>query len=95
MKKLEKLAIEKGKPLERIILPMVNRFGVVDTAKKLGYAPSTISKWLEDNGYVSSTTWGKATTAQEHADIDAAHDRINELRALAGQPSIEEEVESW
>lgn len=95
MKKLEKLAAEKGKPLDRIILPVVNRLGVVEGARKLGFAPSTISKWLDDHGYVPSTTWGKATTAQEHADIDAAHDRVNRVREAAGLPSIEQEVESW
>lgn len=94
MKKLEKFAAEKGKPLDRIIPPLVNRVGVVKAGEKLGFSPSTISKWLTDNGYVSSTTWGKATTASEHADIEAAHDRVNAARALAGQPSIEQEVEA-
>lgn len=94
MRKLEKLAVEKNKPLERIILPLVNRVGVVEAAKQLGYAPSTISKWLTDNGYAPSTTWGKATSAQERADIEAAHDRVNQVRQAEGLPSIEEEVEA-
>lgn len=94
MKKLEKLAVEKG-DLNRIIPPLVNRMGVVKAAEKLGYAPSTISKWLSDNGYVASTTWGRATTAQERADIAAAVERVNLERVAAGLPTIEEEVESW
>lgn len=94
MKKLEKYAAEKGKPLERIIPPLVNRLGVVEAARKLGFAPSTISDWLKDNDYVSSTTWGKAPSAQERADIEAAHDRVNQVREAAGLPSIEQEVEA-
>lgn len=91
MKKLETLAQERGKPLERIIPPEVNRYGVVGAAKKLGYAPSTISKWLDDNGYVSSTTWGKAITPQERADIDRVVAQVNAERVAAGLPTIEEE----
>lgn len=95
MKKLEKLAAEKGKPLDRIIPPLVNRFGVVLTAEKLGYAASTISKWLQDNNYESMTIWQKKVTPQEAADIQRAHDEVNAWREEQGLPSIEQEVESW
>lgn len=95
MKKLEKFEAEKGKSLERIIPPLVNRIGVVEAAKKLGFAPSTISKWLFDHDYVASTTWSKKTTPSEKADIERAHDSVNAWRAEQGLPSIEEEVESW
>lgn len=92
-KTLEQLAIEKGKPLERIIPPIVDRWGVVEGAKKLGYSPSTISKWLDDNGYVSRTTWVKAVTPQERADIDAAVERVNARRIAEGLPTLEDEAE--
>ena len=92
---LKTIEQERGKPLDRIIPPLVNRVGVVEAGKKLGISAATVGKWLKDNGYAPSTKWGKATTAQEHADIEAAHDRVNAARALAGQPSIEAEVESW
>lgn len=92
-KKLGQLAVEKGKPLERIIPPIVDRWGVVEGAKKLGYSPSTISGWLKDNGYVSRTYWQKGVTPQERADIDAAAERVNARRIEQGLPTLEEEEE--
>lgn len=92
---LKAIEQERGKPLDRIIPPLVNRLGVVETGRKLGISAATVGKWLKDNGYVASTTWGKATTPQERADIEAAHDRVNLVREAAGLPSIEQEVESW
>lgn len=81
MKKLDKLAVEKGKSLDWIILPEVNRSGVIGAAKALGFAPSTISNWLTANGYVSRTTWQKDTTPEEKAQIDAAGERIDAYQA--------------
>lgn len=92
-KTLEQLAVEKGKPLERIIPPVVDRWGVVEGAKRLGYSPSTISGWLKDHGYSSRTTWQKAVTPAERADIDAAAERVNVRRIAQGLPTLEEEEE--
>ena len=68
---LKHLEREKG-DLERVIPPLVNKFGVVQAAKQLKMSPATVGKWLGDHGYISSTTWVKAITPQERADIDAA-----------------------
>jgi len=92
--RLAELEKEKGR-LDRVIPPLVNRLGVVEAARKLKISSATISTWLKDNGYVSSTTWGKANMPGEAADIEAAHDRVNLVRQAEGLPSIEEEVESW
>lgn len=91
---LKAIEQEGGKPLERIIPPLVNRVGVVEAGRKLGVSAATIGKWLKDNGYVSSTSWMKKTTPQELADIERAHDSVNEYRRAHGQPSIEEEIEA-
>lgn len=90
-KTLEQLAVEQGRPLERIIPPVVDRWGVVGGAKKLGYSPSTISGWLKNNGYIGRMTWVKKTTPAERADIDAAADRVNARRDEQGLPTLEEE----
>ena len=90
---LEQLAIEKGRPLERIIPPVVDRWGVVEGAKRLGYSPSTISVWLKDNNYIGKMIWIKAITPQERADIDAAAARVNARRIAQGLPTLEEEEE--
>ena len=91
--RLAEIEKEKGR-LDRVIPPLVNRVGVVETARKLKVSSATISTWLKDHGYAPSTTWGKATTPSERADIEAAHDRVNQVRQAAGLPSIEEEVEA-
>lgn len=91
---LKAIEQDRGKSLERIIPPLVNRLGVVAAGASLGISAATVGKWLKDNGYVASTTWGKKTTAQETADIERAHDSVNEYRRAHGRPSIEEEIEA-
>jgi len=72
MKKLEKLAVERKRSLDWIIPPLVNDLGVVGAAKSLGFAPSTISKWLKDNDYISRPWWVKKMTPGDKASIDRA-----------------------
>lgn len=91
--KLRELEREKGKPLDIIIVPLVNEGGQALAAKKLGVSQSAISDWLRDNGYVSRTYWQKGVTPQERADIDAAADRVNARRIAQGLPTLEEEEE--
>lgn len=57
MNKLAKLEAKSGKPLAEIIPPMANSHGVVGAADQLKLSPSTISKWLKDNGYRPRTIW--------------------------------------
>lgn len=92
---LELIEKERGKPMELIIPPLVNRGGQALAAEKLGVSQATISKWLKDHGYVARTSWMKQTTPQEATDIERAHDSVNEYRREHGMPSIEEEVDSW
>jgi len=91
--KLAALEKEKGKPLDRIIPPLVNKVGVVQAAHILRVSSATISDWLKDNDYISNTTWIKKTTPQERADIDAAAERVNAGRRAQGLPTLEEEEE--
>jgi hypothetical protein len=91
--KLAALAKEKGKPLERIIPPLVNQLGVVEAARTLKMSSATISEWLKDNGYIGNMVWAKKIAAQERADIDAAAGRVNARRIEQGLPTLEEEAE--
>lgn len=93
-RKLEKIERERGKPLDGLILPLVNRGGQKEAAKRLDVSEATISKWLKDNGYVATTLWTKATTPQERADIDAAAEHVNARRIAQGLPTLEEEREA-
>lgn len=93
MKKLEKLAALRGEPLDWIIPNAVNKHGVVEAGHKLGVSGATISKWLTDNSYVSSTIWQKAATAVEVEDIQRAAKRVNAWRKEQGLPPLEEEAE--
>jgi len=58
------------------IVPMVNQYGQVEAARRLGVSQQALSKWLKAHGYVMSITWMKATTPQELADIEAAAGRL-------------------
>jgi hypothetical protein len=91
--KLRDLEKQKGKALDVIIVPLVNKGGQKLAAEKLGVSQSAISDWLRENNYTSITMWMKKTTPQEHADIDAAHDRVNARRVEQGRPTLEEEEE--
>lgn len=90
--KIEEIARERGKPADSIVLPLVNKIGQRLTAEKLGVSQATVSKWLEDNGYVLSSFWQKGVTPAERADIEAAHDRVNAQRVEQGLPTLEEEA---
>jgi hypothetical protein len=92
--KIAEIARDKGKTEELLVLPLVNRGGQKLAAAKLGVSQATISKWLEDHGYVMSTFWQKGVTAQEQADIAGAVQRVNEHRRAEGLPTLEEEGES-
>lgn len=91
--KLAALEKERGKPLDGIIPPLVNKLGVVEAARTLKMSSATVSDWLKSHGYVSSTTWSKKLTPAERADIDAAAERVNVRRIAQGQPTLEEEEE--
>lgn len=90
--KLRDLQKEKGRPLDAIIVPLVNAGGQKHAAEKLGVSQSAISDWLRENHYTSITFWQKATTPQERADIDAAVERVNARRIAEGLPALEEEA---
>jgi hypothetical protein len=89
---LKALEREKG-DLERLIPPLVNKYGVVEAGNKLKISAATVGKWLKDNNYTSITMWMKKTTPQERADIDAAAERVNIRRIEQGLPTLEEEEE--
>lgn len=84
MKKLEKLAFERGTPLDWIIPPLANKFGVTGAAKELGLAPSTISKWLKDNNYICRPMWMEKATPEETRRIDAL---VTRFKQEQGEPS--------
>jgi hypothetical protein len=90
MSKLNDVARWMG-PNEMNIVPMVNRYGQVEAAQRLGVTQPGLSKWLKDNGYVARIIWMKAPTEQEVADIEAAHDRVNAKRIAEGRPTLEDE----
>lgn len=92
-RRLKEVAIERGKSLEMIIPPMVNRYGQAETARRLGVSQPTISDWLNENGYIGRVVWMKKTTPQEQADIDAAVQRVDAKRIAAGLPTLEQERE--
>lgn len=89
---LKELQREKG-DLERVIPPLVNKYGVVEAGNKLKISASTVGKWLKDNNYVGNMVWTKKITPQERADIDAAAERVNAGRIAQGLPTLEEEEE--
>lgn len=91
--KLRELEKEKGRPLDVIIVPLVNKGGQKLAAEKLGVSQSAISDWLKENDYTSITMWMKKTTPKERADIDAAAERVNAKRIAQGLPTLEEEEE--
>lgn len=80
---LNEIERERGIPLNFIVLPLVNQGGQQLAAKELGVSQATISKWLEENGYVSRTIWQKDATPEEKAQIEAAGQRVDAL--LAGE----------
>lgn len=43
--------------LNEIIPPLVNEHGQAEAARLLGTTQPTISKWLNDNGYVKRAKW--------------------------------------
>lgn len=65
-RRLKEVEQELGN-LEKLILPLVNRGGQALAAEKLGVSQPTISKWLDENNYVSRTYWQKAITSQEES----------------------------
>lgn len=87
--KLKEIERERGKPLDRIIPPLVDQYGQEETARQLGVSQPTISEWLKDNQYVPITLWVKAATAKDKADIAAAVARHEawELHQEQGEPS--------
>lgn len=89
--RIKELEVEKGN-LDRVIPPLVNKVGQVEAARKLNTSQGTISRWLKDNGYVLTSFWQKATTPQEHADIEAAAARVNVRRIAQGLPTLEAEA---
>lgn len=57
---LDRLAREKGEPLDSLIPRTVNaKASQKAAAKELGLAESTVSDWLRKNGYVAKTQWVK------------------------------------
>jgi hypothetical protein len=86
VKKLEKLAFERGKSLDWIIPPLTNRLGVNGAAKELEIAPSTVSKWLKDNNYICRPMWIKAATPEETRRIDALAAQVKHERE--GEPDV-------
>lgn len=58
MKGLKRVT-EQGDPGERIPV-LVNLVGQVQAARVMGIAPSTINKWLKDNGYKRVVRYEKA-----------------------------------
>jgi len=48
---------ECGKPMTEVIPPLVNIGGQKHAAEVLGVSQATISKWLENNGYVPVTRY--------------------------------------
>jgi DNA-binding transcriptional regulator YdaS (Cro superfamily) len=68
-KKLLKIEEVRGKPLDRIIPPLVNKGGQAEAARDLGVSQATISQWLKDNHYVQLVTYVKDITPEERAEI--------------------------
>lgn len=56
--KLKKLASECG-DLHTVILPLVNKVGQAETARKLGLSQFTVSRWLKRNGYKATIVYVK------------------------------------
>jgi len=74
--KLKEIEKARGKPLEQIIPPLVNRYGQEETARQLNVSQTTISDWLKDNHYINRPMWLKDVTPKERADIEAAAARV-------------------
>lgn len=57
--RLKELEAKHGKPLEEVILPLVNELGQKKAASKLGIAASTVCEWLKDNHYIPKVSYVK------------------------------------
>ncbi len=54
--------------LHQVIPQLVNTYGCVHTAVKLGASPATINRWLKKNGYALKKQWAKT----QHQEGSAA-----------------------
>jgi hypothetical protein len=77
--KLLEIEQVRGKPLDRIIPELVNRYGQLGAALELGVTQTTISRWLKDHHYVQLITYVKDITPKERADIARVVKLVEEL----------------
>ena len=92
MAKLDQQAKWMG-PNEWHIVPMVNKLGQEEAAKKLGVNQSSLCRWLKAHGYVARIFWQRAAKPQELEDIEAVAERVNAKRRAEGRPTLDEERE--
>jgi hypothetical protein len=53
--------------LHKVIPQLVNRYGQLETALRLGTTQATISGWLKSNGYVFKGEWTRTETTSEES----------------------------
>lgn len=51
---------DRGEKLDSVVPRLVNTYGQLGAALRLGVSQAAVSMWLKRNGYVRVTRWEKA-----------------------------------
>jgi hypothetical protein len=56
----KEVARNRDEPLDAVVPRLVNTYGQLGAALRLGVSQAAVSMWLKRNGYVRVTRWEKA-----------------------------------
>jgi hypothetical protein len=67
---MKDIEVKEG-DLHKVILPLVNEHGQIETGRKLGVSAATINKWLKRHGYTAKVIYIKRESAkgQDHDNL--------------------------